>query len=102
VISEKRVSVYNKEHLKMNRSSNYWMSIRLILASMSQLVKYKIGSNFLGAVVHFCNPSTLEAEAGGLQFQGQHGLHSEKLSQKSKCNLLHCKDNICCKLENTC
>jgi hypothetical protein len=68
---------------------------------MSQLVKYKIGSNFLGAVVHFCNPSTLEAEAGGLQFQGQHGLHSEKLSQKSKCNLLHCKDNICCKLENT-
>jgi hypothetical protein len=32
-------------------------------------------------VVHAFNPSTQEAEAGGLQDPGQPGLHSEILSQ---------------------
>jgi hypothetical protein len=30
-----------------------------------------------GMVVHTCNPSTLEAEAGGLQVQGQPGLYTK-------------------------
>jgi hypothetical protein len=29
----------------------------------------------LGVVVNACNPITREAEAGGSQVQGQHGLH---------------------------
>jgi hypothetical protein len=36
-------------------------------------------------VVHAYNPSTWEDEAGGLRGQGQPGLHSENLSQKSDC-----------------
>jgi hypothetical protein len=36
-----------------------------------------------GVVVHTSNPSTSEAETGGLQVQGQTMLHSETLSQKS-------------------
>jgi hypothetical protein len=36
----------------------------------------------LGMVVHTCNSSTIKAEAGALQVQGQPGLHSETLSQK--------------------
>jgi hypothetical protein len=32
-------------------------------------------------VVHTCNPSTWEAEAGGLTVQGQHGQHRKTLSQ---------------------
>jgi hypothetical protein len=36
----------------------------------------------LGIVAHVCNPSTGEAEAGGLRVQGQSGLYSETLSQK--------------------
>lgn len=28
-------------------------------------------------VLHTYNPSTKEAKAGGLQFQGQHGVYSE-------------------------
>jgi hypothetical protein len=35
-------------------------------------------------VVHADNPSMWEAEAGGLQVQGQLGLHSMTLSQKQK------------------
>jgi hypothetical protein len=30
--------------------------------------------------VHACEPSNWEAEAGGLQIQGQPGLHSKALS----------------------
>jgi hypothetical protein len=37
-----------------------------------------------GVVVHAFNPSTQEAEAGGLQVQGQPGLHSETLPHKNK------------------
>jgi hypothetical protein len=33
-------------------------------------------------MVHACNPSTQEVEAGGLRVQGQPELHSETLSQK--------------------
>jgi hypothetical protein len=32
-------------------------------------------------VVHAYNPSTREAETGGLQIEGQRGLHSKILSQ---------------------
>jgi hypothetical protein len=35
----------------------------------------------LGVVVHTCNPSTREAEAGRVRVQGQPGLHIETLSQ---------------------
>jgi hypothetical protein len=35
-------------------------------------------------VVHNCNPSTPEAEAGGLEVPGQPGLHSKNLSQINK------------------
>jgi hypothetical protein len=35
-------------------------------------------------VVHTYNPSTQEAEAGGLQVGGQPGLHSKISSQKKK------------------
>jgi hypothetical protein len=35
-----------------------------------------------GMVVHICNHSTQEAEAGGLKVQGQTGLPSETLFQK--------------------
>jgi hypothetical protein len=38
----------------------------------------------LGVVVHSCNLSTQEAEAGGSLVQGQPGLHSETLSLKEK------------------
>jgi hypothetical protein len=37
-------------------------------------------------VVHICNPSTWEAEAGGSQIGSQPGLHSEILYQKKKGN----------------
>jgi hypothetical protein len=40
--------------------------------------------NKLGKVVHACNPSTWEVEAGGSQVQGQYGLCSKTLSQKKK------------------
>jgi hypothetical protein len=33
----------------------------------------------MGMVVHTCNPSTWEAEAGGLRVQSQPGLHSNTL-----------------------
>jgi hypothetical protein len=36
----------------------------------------------LSMVVHICNPSIWEAEAGGWQVGGQPGLHSEILPQK--------------------
>jgi hypothetical protein len=35
-------------------------------------------------VVHFCNPSTWEAEAEGLQVQDQPGIHSKSLCQKKE------------------
>jgi hypothetical protein len=35
-----------------------------------------------GVVVDDCNPSTQEAEAEESQVQGQHGLHSETLSER--------------------
>jgi hypothetical protein len=35
----------------------------------------------LGTVVYICNPSTWNADAGGLQVQGQPGLHSETVSK---------------------
>jgi hypothetical protein len=35
-------------------------------------------------VVHSYNPSTQEAEAGGLQVPGQSGLHREAVSKKKK------------------
>jgi hypothetical protein len=35
-------------------------------------------------VVHACNFSTQEAEAGGLQVQGQPGLYGKTLSQEKK------------------
>jgi hypothetical protein len=38
----------------------------------------------LGVVVHICNPSTQEAEAGGLQIQEQPGLPSEAFSPKKR------------------
>jgi hypothetical protein len=34
--------------------------------------------------VHVCNPSSEEAQAGGLQVQGQPGLHSETLPKRKK------------------
>jgi hypothetical protein len=37
----------------------------------------------LGMVVHTCNLSIQEAEAGGSWVQGQPGLHNEPLSQKT-------------------
>jgi hypothetical protein len=37
-----------------------------------------------GMIVHACNPSTQEAEAGGLQIPDLPGLHSETLFQKNK------------------
>jgi hypothetical protein len=41
-------------------------------------------SNKLSVVLHTCNSSTWEVEAGGLTVQGQPGLHNEILSQKTK------------------
>jgi hypothetical protein len=38
----------------------------------------------LGVVVHSCNPSTWEAEAGGWGIQGQPGLHSETLLERER------------------
>jgi hypothetical protein len=38
----------------------------------------------LSEVVHTCNPSTWEAEAGGFRAPGQPALHSKTLSQKEK------------------
>jgi hypothetical protein len=35
-------------------------------------------------VVHTCNPSAQEAEAGGSRVQGQPGLHSETCLKKKK------------------
>jgi hypothetical protein len=32
-------------------------------------------------MVHVCNPNTFEAEVGGLQVEGQPGLHSNTMSQ---------------------
>jgi hypothetical protein len=42
-----------------------------------------------GLVVHICNPSILEVEAGGFQVEDQHGLHSETLSQKNNNKKTH-------------
>jgi hypothetical protein len=49
------------------------------------LTPLKEGVN-MGMVVHSCNPSTWEAEAGGLRVQGQPWLHNETLSQKNPQN----------------
>jgi hypothetical protein len=35
-------------------------------------------------MVYVCNPSTQEAEAGGLRVPGQPGLQSETLAQKTQ------------------
>jgi hypothetical protein len=40
-------------------------------------------SPLLGMITHLCNPRTREAEAVGSPVQGQPGLHSEILFQKS-------------------
>jgi hypothetical protein len=45
----------------------------------------------MGEVVHLCNPSIWEAETGGLQVQGQSGLHSDMLSQKPKSSIIFCQ-----------
>jgi hypothetical protein len=42
----------------------------------------------LGGVVHACNPSTGDAEAGGSGVQGQPGLNNEILSQKTKVKMI--------------
>jgi 3'-phosphoadenosine 5'-phosphosulfate sulfotransferase (PAPS reductase)/FAD synthetase len=34
--------------------------------------------------VHICNPSTQNAESGGLEIQSQPGLHSDRLSLKEE------------------
>jgi hypothetical protein len=38
----------------------------------------------VGMVVHACNPSNREAEAGGYRVPGQSGVHSKTLSQKKE------------------
>jgi hypothetical protein len=57
-----------------------------------------------GVVVHTGNPSTWEVKAGGLQIQGQTGLHSEiqdnlgyirRLHLKNKTKQKNPKENIC-------
>jgi hypothetical protein len=35
-------------------------------------------------VVHACNPSTREDEAGGLRVQNEPGIHSETLTQEKR------------------
>jgi hypothetical protein len=42
----------------------------------------KSKSNKLGIVAHACNPSSQETGTGGLQDQGQPGLHSETMIRK--------------------
>ena len=47
--------------------------------------KYCHTENFqLGVMVHACNPSTWEAETGGLQVRGQPQELSETLSQNKR------------------
>jgi hypothetical protein len=41
---------------------------------------------YWGIVVHNCNPSTLEAEGGGLRVWNQPGLHNKTLSQNKNKN----------------
>jgi hypothetical protein len=48
----------------------------------------------LGVLMHTCNPSTQEMEAGGLQVWGQPGLHSETLPQKHNEKLYICKAEL--------
>jgi hypothetical protein len=47
----------------------------------------------LGMVSHACNPSSREAEAGGLRVQSQHGLHSKTPMSKEQIN----KNCLCMK-----
>jgi hypothetical protein len=54
-----------------------------------------------GLVVHICNPSILEVEAGGFQVEDQHGLHSETLSQKNNNKKNSCSFYIYKHRENT-
>jgi hypothetical protein len=44
----------------------------------------RTGGSELGLVAHMYNPSTWEAEVGGLEVQTQPGLHSETLFKKKK------------------
>jgi hypothetical protein len=48
---------------------------------------YKVYIVHTGVVVHACNPSIWEAQAGGLKVQSQPTLHSEFWSQPG----LHCE-----------
>jgi hypothetical protein len=50
----------------------------------SSLSSDEITAKKLSAVVHTCNPSTWEAEAGGLQIEDQSELHRKTLPQKKK------------------
>jgi hypothetical protein len=45
-------------------------------------------------VVHACSPSTKETEPGRSQIQGQLGLHSKTLSQKTKTSLFLINPNL--------
>jgi hypothetical protein len=40
--------------------------------------------NYPGGIVHACNPTTQETEAGGFQDLGKYGLNKKALSQKTK------------------
>jgi hypothetical protein len=48
------------------------------------VLKHNIKNQKQGVVVHFCNPSTQDAKAGGFKVQGQPRLHSKSLSQKTQ------------------
>jgi hypothetical protein len=50
----------------------------------------------LGIVVHTCNPSSGETEAGGSLVQGQLELHSKTLTQKKKKKMGTQKDEMFC------
>jgi hypothetical protein len=48
------------------------------------IIKWTKSKGKLGMMVHACNSSSLEAEAGGSSIWGQPGLHSKTLSQTNK------------------
>jgi hypothetical protein len=53
----------------------------VVFGSDQSIIFFFEKQSFLGMVLHICNPSTCEAEAGGLKVQSQYGVHSETLSQ---------------------
>jgi hypothetical protein len=65
------ISAFVRFHIKFG-----WHSLLTLHYSKSQIES--------GVMVHACNPSIWEVEAGEWLLQGQPGLHSKTMPQKNK------------------